>query len=84
MLWLRFGGSMTKLSQMETGQTGRIVSVSGTDRFVSRVTAIGLTEGCRIEMVQNARKRPLLVFERDSVVAIDRADCENIEVEVSA
>lgn len=75
---------MTKLSQMETGQTGRIVSVSGTDRFVSRVTAIGLTEGCRIEMVQNARKRPLLVFERDSVVAIDRADCENIEVEVSA
>ena len=75
---------MTKLSQMETGQTGRIVSISGTDRFVSRVTAIGLTEGCRIEMVQNARKRPLLVFERDSVVAIDRADCENIEVEVSA
>lgn len=75
---------MTKLSQMETGQKGRITSISGPDRFVSRVTAIGLTEGCRIEMVQNARKRPLLVFERDSIVAIDRADCDNIEVEVFA
>ncbi|WP_417086571.1 FeoA domain-containing protein [Lancefieldella rimae] len=43
---------------------------------------MGLTEGCSIEMVQNAKRRPLLVFERDSVVAIDRADCKNIEVEV--
>ena len=62
-----------KLNEMETGQKGVITSVLGTDRFVSR---------CSIEMVQNAKRRPLLVFERDSVVAIDRADCKNIEVEV--
>lgn len=73
-----------KLSQMETGQKGVIRSVSGDDRFASRVTSIGFTEGCRIEIVQNARKRPLLIFERDSVVALDRADCENIDVEVVA
>ena len=71
-----------KLSEMETGRKGTIASVPGTDRFVSRVTAIGLTEGCRIEIVQNAKRRPLLVFERDSVVALDRADCKNIEVDV--
>ena len=35
-----------------------------------------------IEIVQNAKRRPLLVFERDSVVALDRADCKNIEVDV--
>ena len=71
-----------KLSEMETGRKGTIASVSGTDHFVSRVTAIGLTEGCRIEIVQNAKRRPLLVFERDSVVALDRTDCKNIEVDV--
>ena len=75
-------GNNMKLNEMETGQKGVITSVLGTDRCVSRVTAIGLTEGCSIEMVQNAKRRPLLVFERDSVVAIDRADYKNIEVEV--
>ena len=46
-----------KLNEMEMGQKGVITSVLGTDRFVSRVTAIGLTEGCSIEMVQNAKRR---------------------------
>lgn len=71
-----------KLSEIDTGRKGVIESVCGTNRFVSRVTTMGLTQGCRIEVVQNVRKRPLLVFARDSMVAIDRADCENIEVEV--
>ena len=82
MCLIRLKETIMKLSEMETGRKGIIASVSGTDRFVSRVTAIGLTEGCRIEIVQNAKRRPLLVFERDSVVALDRADCKNIEVDV--
>lgn len=82
MCLIRLKETIMKLSEMETGRKGTIASVSGTDRCVSRVTAIGLTEGCRIEIVQNAKRRPLLVFERDSVVALDRADCKNIEVDV--
>ena len=82
MCLIRLKEMIMKLSEMETGRKGTIASVSGTDRFVSRVTAIGLTEGCRIEIVQNAKRRPLLVFERDSVVALDRTDCKNIEVDV--
>ena len=74
MCLIRFKETIMKLSEMETGRKGTIASVSGTDRFVSRVTAI--------EIVQNAKRRPLLVFERDSVVALDRADCKNIEVDV--
>ena len=82
MCLIRLKETIMKLSEMETGRKGTIAFVSGTDRFVSRVTAIGLTEGCRIEIVQNAKRRPLLVFERDSVVALDRTDCKNIEVDV--
>ena len=82
MCLIRLKETIMKLSEMETGRKGTSASVSGTDRFVSRVTAIGLTEGCRIEIVQNAKRRPLLVFERDSVVALDRTDCKNIEVDV--
>ena len=71
-----------KLSELETGGMGVVTRVAGDTRFVSRVTSIGITEGCPIEVVQNVGKRPILVFERDSLIAIDRKDCDSIEVEV--
>lgn len=73
---------MPRLDEMQTGQTVRISAVTGEDRFVSRVTSIGLTEGCLVEILQNARKRPLLLYARDSSIALDRNDCKLIEVEV--
>lgn len=70
-----------KLSEVKTGGTGTVTRVAGDARFVSRVTSIGITEGCPIEVVQNVKKRPILLFERDSLMAIDRKDCDLIDVE---
>ena len=70
-----------KLSELKTGGTGTVTRVAGDARFVSRVTSIGITEGCPIEVVQNVMKRPILLFERDSLMAIDRKDCDLIDVE---
>lgn len=44
---------------------------------------MGVTEGCRFAVVQNRKKYPVLVHVRDSAIAIDRSDCDRIEVEVS-
>lgn len=70
-----------KLSELKTGGTGTVTHVAGDARFVSRVTSIGITEGCPIEVVQNVKKRPILLFERDTLMAIDRKDCDLIDVE---
>lgn len=70
-----------KLSELKTGGIGTVTRVAGEARFVSRVTSIGITEGCPIEVVQNVKKRPILLFERDSLMAIDRKDCDLIDVE---
>ena len=70
-----------KLSELKTGGMGTVTRVAGDARFVSRVTSIGITEDCPIEVVQNAKKRPILVFERDSLIAIGRKDCDLIDVE---
>lgn len=70
-----------KLSELKTGGTGTVTRVAGDARFVSRVTSIGINEGCPIEVVQNVKKRPILLFERDSLMAIDRKDCDLIDVE---
>lgn len=73
-----------KLCDAAAGSAVRVSSVSGDARFVSRVTAVGLTEGCRVEVLQNVRRRPVLVHVRDSDVAIDRRDCGQIEVEAAS
>ena len=73
---------MPKLIDIKTGSTARITNVSGDDRFVSRVTAIGLTQGCPVEIIQNAKNRPVLLYARDSSIALDRNDCTHIEAEV--
>lgn len=60
---------MSKLSDAATGDVAVISGVEGDARFVGRVTSIGLTVGCEVQVLQNVRKRPVLVYGRDSVIA---------------
>lgn len=70
------------LSETKTGQSGMICGISGDARFLSRVTSVGITEGCRFTVMQNHLKRPVLLYARDSAIALDRDDCAHILVEV--
>ncbi|MCR4648369.1 MAG: ferrous iron transport protein A [Lachnospiraceae bacterium] len=74
---------MSKLLEMQKGAEGIVVSVNGDSRFVSRVTSIGLTPGCRVSMLKNEKNRPILIYSRDTMIALNRKDCSNIEMEVN-
>jgi ferrous iron transport protein A len=74
---------MRKLTEMSKGTEGRVISVKGDSRFVSRITSIGLTPGCHVSMVKNEKNRPILIYSRDTMIALNRKDCENIEMEVA-
>lgn len=69
---------MKKLSEVSAGSRGRIETVQGDTRFLSRVTSMGLTVGCPIEVLQNERKQPILIYGRDTMVALNRSECEKI------
>lgn len=69
-----------KLYEAKPGYTGTIASIDGDTRFLSRITSIGLTEGCKIEIMQNEKNQPVLLLGRDSLIAVNRKDCERIEV----
>ena len=71
---------MKKLSEAKNGETGVISAICGDTRFLSRVTSIGLTIGCPVTVLQNERKRPILIFSRDSMIALDRGECDNIQM----
>ncbi|MCP1110438.1 ferrous iron transport protein A [Lachnospiraceae bacterium PF1-21] len=75
---------MQKLNELQPGQQGTIAGVQGDTRFLTRVISIGLTVGSRVEVLRNEKKMPLLLYGRDSVVALNREESDNILVEVRA
>lgn len=44
-----------KLSELKTGGMGTVTRVAGDARFVSRVTSIGITEGCQSKSSRTRR-----------------------------
>lgn len=75
---------MKKLVELEKEKSGVVASVNGDSRFVSRITSIGITPGCKVTIVKNESRRPLLVYSRDTMIALNRKECENIMVEEMA
>lgn len=72
------------MNDLTNGQKARIISIDGDRRYLSRITSIGLNVGCEIEVLQNVKRRPILVYGRDTMIALNRDECERISVEVTA
>lgn len=72
---------MKKLSELKKDAEGVIASVNGDQRFISRIASIGLTPGCTVTVIKNEKNRPLLVYSRDTMIALNRKECDFIEVE---
>ncbi len=69
-----------KLSEMKADEHGTVRSLGKDERFLKRITSIGLTEGAAFFVVKNDRKMPVLVYVRETLLALNRKDCEKIEV----
>jgi len=69
------------LSEVKENGEALVSEVSGDTRFMSRITSIGLTPGCRVRVVKNDKNRPLLVYSRDTMIALNRNECKGIMVE---
>ena len=72
---------MKKLSELPQGAEGIISSIDGDTRYVGRITSIGITPGCRIKVVKNDKNRPIIVFSRDTMIALNSKESSNIKVE---
>lgn len=72
---------MIKLSEVQEGKKGVIAELKGENRFVGRAVSIGLTPGCNVEVIKNRKNRPILVYSRDTMIALNSKESENILVE---
>ena len=73
---------MPRLNEITAGKEGSVFNVSGTDEFERRITAVGVTPGSGFRVIQNEKKYPMLIQVRNTLLAVDRKECENINVEV--
>lgn len=70
-----------RLTETKADQHGMIRNIGGDAHFANRVTAIGITEGTPFQTIRNDRKMPVLVYLRETMIAVNREDAERIEVE---
>ena len=49
------------LSELKANTEAVVSGISGDARFISRITSIGLTTGCRVQVIKNDKNRPVLL-----------------------
>ena len=69
------------LNEVKENREAVITQVEGDTRFMSRITSIGLTPGCKVSVVKNDKNRPMLAYSRDTMIALNRNECKGIQVE---
>lgn len=72
-------GKMT-LSEAEPGKKYTVEEIKDEARLVNRLSSMGLMCGSTFEVCQNRKKQPVLIFTRDTLVAIGRKESEKIAV----
>ena len=60
------------LSELGRDSEAIVKNLSGDQRFISRITSIGLTLGCNLRVLRNDKNRPMLVYSRDTMIALNR------------
>ena len=69
-----------KLGELKENTEAVVSGLNGDSRFIGRITSIGLTPGCRVSVIKNDRNRPVLIYSRDTMIALNRKECDGIEV----
>lgn len=71
----------SRLSNLKVGASAVIIGADGDTRFLSRITSIGLTPGSTLKVLKNDHNRPVLVYSRDTMIALNKGECDSIIVE---
>ncbi len=66
------------LSDATPGSRYCILEIKEESRLVNRLSSMGLLCGSMIEICQNHKKQPVLLFARDTLIAIGREESKKI------
>ena len=68
------------LDQTTPGRKYSVLEIKDEARLTNRLSSMGVMCGSQIEICQNQKKQPVLIFARDTLVAIGREESKKITV----
>ena len=68
------------LSESTPGKNYFIRQIKDETRLVNRLSSMGLMCGSPVEVCQNNKKQPVLIYARDTLIAIGREESKKIIV----
>lgn len=66
------------LSEATPGRSYYVREIKDEVRLNNRLSSMGILTGSKIEICQNHKKQPMLLFARDTLVAIGRKESSKI------
>ncbi len=66
------------LSEATPGRSYYVREIKDEVRLNNRLSSMGILTGSKIEICQNHKKQPMLLFARDTLVAIGREESSKI------
>lgn len=70
----------TTLSEANAGASYIVMEIKDESRLKNRLSSMGILRGCRLEVCQNLSKQPVLIFTRDTLIAIGRKESKKIMI----
>lgn len=74
---------MNKTFFLDRGKTGAVLVIedlTGDQEFISRASGQGFTPGAKVLVISNYKIGPLIVFLRDTQIALGRSEAKKIIV----
>ena len=68
------------LSEAVSGKSYFIREIKDEVRLTNRLSSMGILTGTKIEICQNKKKQPVLLFAQDTLVAVGREECMKIKI----
>ena len=72
---------MATLDKARPGTLVQVKGVQGNLRLLTRLSSVGIVPGSIIKVERNDAHRPVLVYERDTLLALNRVEAANIQIE---
>ncbi len=66
------------LSEARPGSRYILREITDEARLINRLSSMGLMTGSTLEICQNYKKQPVLVFARDTLIAVGREESKKI------
>ncbi len=69
------------LTDVKAGESGTVKTMNSGPGFINRMAAMGVSPGVQVTVMQNFKKRPLIIMARNTFIAISRLEAGWIGME---